>query len=580
MLLPPRQLVVLLALTVAAARAWPPSRQGPDRTTRWRADIDSAVAAILAKHPDPFTRTTREAFEQDARTLRDSVASMDDDRVVVRLMQLVASVGDGHTRLEPGRLGGFHQWFPVRFYRFTDGLFITAIDRQRPELLGARVERIGRLPTDSAAALALTVHGVDNALGAAEGTFYLSSAPVMRVLGIAGPGDSLELGLRLADGTSRLVRIGADSGRASIAWAQWGEMFGPAFPDSAALTTPFGGIAPLAYRTERADRPLHLRHRGRWRYWLLPEQDMAYFQLNFMLDSDAAPFEPFVRRMFRAIDSSKVRRLVIDLRYNGGGDGTMSRVVVHELIKRDTSINQPGRLFVLVGRKTFSAGIVLLDGLLDHTAATLIGEPAGAPLNHFGDPTTSTLPYSGMALNVSTRYWQFSTSDDRSTLVGIHVPAPFSSGEWFGGEDPALAAIAGGDAMPIPQAVATLGGNAARNRYARLQQVSGGASWWQPWDHRTMRRMGDSLLAVGRPQDAMAAYELNARHYPCEWRSWDSYGEGSLALADSGAARTAFARALEREPDNWNNRRQREVLRLLDGIRARAIESVAGCPRS
>jgi hypothetical protein len=50
-------------------------------------------------------------------------------------------------------------------------------------------------------------------------------------------------------------------------------------------------------------------------------------------------------------------------------------------IKRDTSVNRPGRLFVLVGRKTFSAGIGLVEGIIDHTSAVLVGEPAGAPLD-------------------------------------------------------------------------------------------------------------------------------------------------------------------------------------------------------
>lgn len=554
--------LILGALAVAAGTVR--AQVAPDRVVAWRADLDSLVAGVTAKHPDPFTKVARERFDRRVRGLRDSIPGMDDATVAVRLMQLVASIGDGHSRLGPGRLGGFDRWFPLRLYRFSDGLFVTAIARDQERLLGARVERIGRLSADSAAAAALSVYGVDNAMGAAEGVFYLSSVPVMHALGVTASRDTLGLELRLPGGERATVQLAADSGRASIAWAQWGEMFGPIFPDSAALTTPFGGIAPLAYRTEAADRPLHLRFRSRWRYWLLPQRDMAYFQLNFMLDSDAAPFEPFVREMFRAIDSAGVGRMVVDIRYNGGGDGTMARAIVHELIKRDTSINRPGRLFVLVGRKTFSAGIGLLEAIIDHTSAVLVGEPAGAPLNHFGDPTTSTLPYSGMPLSVSTRYWQFSTSDDRSTMIGIHVPAPFAAEQWFAGQDPALEAIERGEAVPFPLMLGEQGGSAALNRYDRMRaRVGSAASWWQPWDHRTMRRMGDSLLTLSRVDDARAAYELNVRHFPCEWRSWDSYGEGSLAAADSGAALTAFRRALALEPDNWNNTRQRQALSIL-----------------
>jgi tetratricopeptide (TPR) repeat protein len=151
-------------------------------------------------------------------------------------------------------------------------------------------------------------------------------------------------------------------------------------------------------------------------------------------------------------------------------------------------------------------------------------------------------------------------------MVGIQVPAPFSSGQWFAGADPALDAIERGEAVALPTIVVERGGAISLTHYERVREQVGGATWWQPWDHRTMRRTGDSLLAIGRLEDARAAYQLNASHYPCEWRSWDSYGEGSLAAADSGAARAAFQRALDLEPDNWNNARQREALGALSRV--------------
>ena len=57
-------------------------------------------------------------------------------------MKLVAMVRDGHTGLNPRQFvrGGV---YPVRFYRFSDGMYVRAAAPAYADLVGSKVVRIG-----------------------------------------------------------------------------------------------------------------------------------------------------------------------------------------------------------------------------------------------------------------------------------------------------------------------------------------------------------------------------------------------------------------------------------------------------
>ncbi len=67
------------------------------------------------------------------------------------------------------------------------------------------------------------------------------------------------------------------------------------------------------------------------------------------------------------------QRVVLDIRHNFGGEVPVLDEI--EPIFDDPAVDQPGKLFVLVGRNTWSAGSMLLARLEAHTDAVLVGEP-------------------------------------------------------------------------------------------------------------------------------------------------------------------------------------------------------------
>jgi hypothetical protein len=124
---------------------------------------------------------------------------------------------------------------------------------------------------------------------------------------------------------------------------------------------------------------------------------------------------------------------------------------VHALI-RDDRVNRPGHLFVVIGRRTFSAAQNAVSQLEAHTNATFVGEPTGSRPNFVGESTYLVLPYSKLRVYCSSRYWQHVSSTDRRTWVAPQIAAEMSFQDFAANRDPCLQAvlerIKGGKAGP------------------------------------------------------------------------------------------------------------------------------------
>jgi hypothetical protein len=150
----------------------------------------------------------------------------------------------------------------------------------------------------------------------------------------------------------------------------------------------------------------------------------------------------FCSRLFSFINEHPVQYLVIDMRNNGGGNNYLNRSLIHGLIRCD-KINQPGRLFVLVGRRTFSAAMNCSVDIERNTNAIFVGEPTGSSPNFVGETTVLTLPCSGLRLSCSSLYWQSSTATDRRTWIAPEVAAEPSLDAFVNNRDPGLEAVYG-----------------------------------------------------------------------------------------------------------------------------------------
>jgi len=395
-----------------------------DQVRGWNEDLDVAVREMPAVHPNLFHVVSREQFDGAVADLRRRLPGLARHQVVVELMRLAASVGDGHTCVAPWRDPvGFHT-LPVSLYRFADGYHIRTTTRDAAALLGARVTHVGGVPIDSAEELVAPLIGRDNDMGVSMYAPVLLVMPeVLHAVGLADDPGRAEL----------TVEVG---GRQHTAPLDSAEPFPDLSGGADKWWTPRDGWVDLR---NSAAEPLWLS-RLTETYWFshVPDGELLYCQLN-EIQERGEKLETFFARALAAADAVDARRFVLDLRHNGGGNGDLNRAIVRALLQ--SRFDERGRLFVITSRRTFSAAQMLIGDLEKWTSLIFVGEPSASRSNHYGDSRLLVLPSQSITLRVSTLWWQWDPRDTRP-WIGVELSAPLTVDAYRNGRDPALEAIA------------------------------------------------------------------------------------------------------------------------------------------
>src|SRR5579862_712472 len=165
----------------------------------WRHDIDLMVKDIVVTHPAPFLKVGRLRFLREVEALKADLPILTEDQRMTRSMRLVALLQDGHTQLAPAS-SEFGNWYPVRIYEFSDGIFIVAAYKSVSDLAGAQILEVADKPVAEAVDAARSLMGADNAFDFKEHVYPFSNAALMAGLGYAGTNGSLKLKVRLRSG--------------------------------------------------------------------------------------------------------------------------------------------------------------------------------------------------------------------------------------------------------------------------------------------------------------------------------------------------------------------------------------------
>ncbi len=97
-----------------------------------------------------------------------------------------------------------------------------------------------------------------------------------------------------------------------------------------------------------------------------------------------------------------MRRVIVDVRLNGGGDNTSYSPLIDAL--RSRAVNRRGRLVLLTGRVTFSAGGNFVAEVEAFTRARIVGEAAGGSPHNYGDSEQVELETLGWTVHVPPQY--------------------------------------------------------------------------------------------------------------------------------------------------------------------------------
>ena len=507
---------------------------------RWREDLKFLAQALPATHKDAFHKTPREQFEGAVQRLDQRIPALTRPQIIMELARLVALVGDGHTRLDLPQKAAEFRAYPVKFYVFTDGLYLIAAHRDYSALVGGRVARIGKVTAEEALSAAASATAHDNDMGVKAGAPALLSLP-----------EALN-GLGLTENMEQAQLVVEKGGRQVTAVLK---------PVPAAPGTPLDGWVGhspdwVDARDPASPLPLWLKDPANifW-YEYLPEKKTVYLQFNAVYPRERETPAAFFRSAMEFGEKNGAEKFAIDMRLNTGGNNGFCLPMVHGFIRSD-AFNQRGRLFTIIGRQTFSAAQNCANLLEKHTNTLFVGEPTGASPNSYGDATPVELPNSKLVARVSTLWWQDMDPRDTRPWRAPDLAAEMSFADYRTGRDPALEAILGyrpqaGVQEQVRAAVEKNDLGAARAAIASFRQnpenkyVSA---------ERELNFLGYELLRNRQPDPAVAVFQLAVEAYPDSFNAYDSLGEAYMVRGDRELAIKNYQKSLDLNPGNGNAR--------------------------
>ncbi|HEY0460371.1 MAG TPA: tetratricopeptide repeat protein [Pyrinomonadaceae bacterium] len=395
------------------------------REEGWRFDLQLLAREVKRKAYAKFRGAREVEFTAGVKKLDDAIPNLTDGQIIVEFAKLTRLVGDGHTGLLGGNRPEFVQTLPVQFYLFEEGLFIISADPKYRDLLGAEVLKFGDRTSAEMVKGLEPIIARDNEIWIKQVAPYrLRHLSLLNALGLIPDAQKVALSLRLLNGKEQVLTIAADTTEPNI----WNVKPNPEKWINLAQT--LSQPAPLYLKNASAP------------YWFeyLADRKTVYFQFNSVRNDPKESLAAFSERLFKFVDETDVEKLVIDMRWNNGGNTFLLTPLVQGLIKNE-KINRRGRLFVIIGRRVFSAAQNAATYFERSTNATFVGEPTGSSPNFVGEEDPFVLPYSKIMANVSDLYWESAFPMDERTWIApqIYVPPTFEA--YRANRDAALEAI-------------------------------------------------------------------------------------------------------------------------------------------
>ncbi|MBU5485831.1 peptidase S41 [Clostridium sp. MSJ-11] len=378
--------IILLCFSLAVHSKSYISRSG-DRSDAWEKDIEYLHKTLPKKHKDLFFKIDEKEFDNKMENLKASVDKMNDEEIIVEIQKILASIGDAHTTINISA----KKMFPLELYWFDDGIYVINTSDEYKDIKYSKLKKINGKDVDSVVKSIKEVISHENqGKLKSQVPMYITLPVVLQGLNIIENDETALFTFEGLDGKVQEIKLNTLDG-----------------------DRVFDDILGKGKVGEEV--PLYMKNRDEY-YWFehLEESKIIYFKYNQCANMKDKPFKEFSKELIDIINKNDIEKLVIDIRDNGGGSSRILNEFIDEISKSD--INKKGKIYVVVGRKTFSSAILNAMSLKEKTEAFFIGEPTGGKPNHYGEVKSFKLPNSKITVRYSTKYFKHSDEDLKSFI--------------------------------------------------------------------------------------------------------------------------------------------------------------------
>ncbi|MCE7924732.1 MAG: tetratricopeptide repeat protein [Haliscomenobacteraceae bacterium CHB4] len=520
----------------------------------WQADLRFLQHTVHEDYSFLFKKIGAPAWDANVEELYAAIPALQPHEILAGFGRIVASFQYGHTDVGWRQSPVKYHVVPLNLYWFSDGIYIEGAHKEYAQILGAKVLKVeGMRVEDAIEAIRPLIPAENEQYFKAHGLDFLCVPEALHA--------------------QRVTKILKNS--ITLTLEQNGKSFEQTFAAADAYRFPrqYGFVSLkddwVSVRDQNAT-PLYLKNLDKIYYFeYLPEHKTVYVRHSQIQDDPSEHIPAFYQRVFDFIEKNDVERLVLDVRLNGGGNNYKNKPIVTGIIRTE-KINQPGKLFVLIGRRTFSACQNLVNELSNYTNAIFVGEPTAENINFYGDNRQVVLPNSKLPVYLSFAWWQDKPQWENDDWLTPHLAVDMAFDDYRSNRDPVLeAALAFSDKSPILDPMAYLrelfvAGKLDQVRAEAEQMVKNPQYRYVNFESK-FNQAGYDLLRGGKTESALFVFQLNTQLFPRSANAWDSLAEACWRAKQKDKAVEYYNKAIALDPNGNVGENARQMLKEIEG---------------
>lgn len=518
----------------------------------WQSDLRFLQQTIHKDYPFLFHKITATQFDAATDSLYNAMPAMQDHERIAGMVRIVSLLKYGHTALRWRESPVKYHLAPVNFYWFSDGVYVEGVSKNYSSILGAKLIKVEGVPVMQALEAIKPLASAENdQFFKAYGLDFLLNPEALHAQHV----------------TKELKKT------VTYTFEKDGKSFEQtvATLDTLDLPRSYGFISPSAgwlSARDSSSTPYYLKHLDKIYYYeYLPASKTVYIRHSQIQDDPREAIPLFYKKVFGFIDTHDVERLVLDVRLNGGGNNYKNKPVITGIIE-SKKINKPGKLFVIIGRRTFSACQNLVNELSNYTNALFVGEPTAENINFYGDNRRVELPRTKTPVYLSFAWWQDKAPWENGPWLAPQVAVDMSFDDYKSNKDPVLDACLqiSDDSVPVDptahlrdlffagkmeQLIAEAKNIVAdkRYRYVDLENM--------------FNQGGQYLVNSGQLSSAITILRLNTELYPNSAGTWNSLAEAYQKAAKNDDAIKCYSKAVSLDPYSPAGERAKRMLQQI-----------------
>lgn len=345
--------------------------------TEWIEDVRFLKNQMVEKHIDISAMISVEELNDTVKAIEKRIPNLSDSEILMELFKLSSMPNDAHTFPFIMFPCFDLNTFPIQVYDFKEGWIIIDAARKYKDLIGSKIVKIG---SESIEDIYITYP----LFLAAESEYaYKARFPHMCFIAEWLAYHNIIEDIHKADFT--LLKPNGDKIVVSIPTLE----FYPHFLWSSVF--PVENSTNPAFTNPREDN---------YKFELNKKTGTLYVQFNQCENQEGKEtLDEFTKKLEKFVNNNNFERFVVDIRNNDGGNRVWSNFV--KFICDNDKINKRGKLFVLIGRRTFSSAVLFANQLQMQTNAIFVGEPTSQGPKFYGGPKFIELPNSKLVFMVS-----------------------------------------------------------------------------------------------------------------------------------------------------------------------------------